>query len=416
MPALLAILLGLGASVARAEEPAAVVEPETPAETYPKVAPYAVFVGGAAGERIDRRDDGVDDRQGRVWTPAVARLGLAGKLSAKFTIDSEIEFNTGPYGTSVWEGQAAIQVRNQLVRYQETGLIFAEDRLRIEVGRITDPASVNFISPHIANLLLSDELARFPLLTSGFNRANGVRLDYTLKDRLVAGFTLNAGNPTSTTSTVMIGGTFPPFQRFYEVPWSVVGRDARGFPASNFHVIMASPSLRYTGEFLTAQVAAQTFVVDTNTNLRTDENMRGTNLRGGLRAQAFEGRLAAFGNASRIINDVVELEDSSRIADAKFLGITVGGGLDVNIPKKGGFGVQYDRVREQQRGLDPEIRHFLNVGGTLFVSRTVYLAARVAVYDRCQDNTALERCNIDGRQQAMLTMNAILGPTPDVMP
>ena len=381
-----------------------------------KVSPFAVFVGGLAGEVIDRRDDGVDQREGRVWTPAVARIGLAGKLHPRVTIASEVEFNGGPYGTSVWEGQAAIQIRNQLVRYQADDLLGEGDRLQLEVGRVTDPASVNFVSLHIANLLLSDPLARFPLLTSGFNRGNGARVAYTLKDALTFGFTFNAGNPTSTTATVMVGGTFPPFQRFYEVPWSVVGRDARGFPASNFHMMMASPSARLTTKHVTAQLAAQTFRINTNTNTESDENLTGTNLRGGVRVSALDDHLVVFGNGSRVINDVVELDDLATLADAKFLGITVGGGMDVNVKDLNGFGVQYDRVREEQRGNEPEIRHFLNAGGTVFLTDTVFLSGRFAFFQRCQDGGELERCDVDGRRQAMLTLTAVLGPSPDVMP
>ncbi|MEL6348615.1 MAG: porin, partial [Myxococcota bacterium] len=219
------------------------------------VSPYAVFVGGAAVELVDRREDDTDQRQGRFWTPALARIGLAGKLSSQFFLQSEVEFNAGPYGTSVWEGQAAIQVRNQLIRYQKIGLFGDGDQLQIEAGRVTDPASLNYVSLHIANLLLSDPLARFPLLTSGFNRGNGVRVGYTVADSLTVGFTVNGGNPTSTTATVMMGGTFPPFARFYEVPWSVVGRDARGFPASNFHTVVLSPSIRFNSDLVQAQVA-----------------------------------------------------------------------------------------------------------------------------------------------------------------
>lgn len=419
MPTVLGLLLALAGSPALAQDAAE----ETPAASsdedekgYPRVSPFAVFVGGAAVDIVDRRDTEFDDRQNRFWTPAVARVGLAGKLSPRFTLGSEVEFNGGPFGTSVWEGQAAIQIRNQLVRYQHEGLLTDNDRLRFEVGRITDPASVNFVSLHVANLLLSDELVRFPLLTSGFNRGNGVRVDYTLNDTITFGVSANAGNPTSTTATVMIGGTFPPFERFYQVPWSAVGRDARGFPTSTFHVMMVSPSARLTTKHVTAQVAAQTFRADTNTNDRDDENITGTNLRGGVRVSAIDNHLVVFGNGSRILNDVVELDDLATLADGKFFGVTVGGGVDINIKGISGVGVMYDRVREEERGDEPEVRHFLNAGGTLALSDSVFMSGRFAFYQRCQDGTELERCDQDGRRQAMLTMTAVLGPSGDVRP
>lgn len=409
----LVLLAPLWASAADADPK----DHEQPAEEvrYPTASPYAVFVGGGAVELVDRREDDLDQRQGRFWTPAVARVGLAGKLSERFSLQSEIEFNAGPYGTSVWEGQAAIQVRNQLVRYQHEGLFADDDRLRIEVGRVTDPASVNFVSLHIANLLLSDPLARFPLLTSGFNRGNGVLADYTVKDKLTFGVSANAGNPTSTTATVMVGGTFFPFARFYEVPWSFVGRDARGFPVSSFHVMVLSPSVRWQSEHLQAKVAAQTLRVDTNTNTNTDENITGTNLRAGLRLTPVE-QLAVFGNLSRIVNDVTEEDDVTVLADAKFLGITAGGGLDVYVKGNSGLGVQYDMVREEQRGLPPEIRHHLNAGATVFVDKSVFVSGRFALYQRCQENEVLERCDLDGARQFMLTMTAVLGPSQETQP
>ena len=238
------------------------------------------------------------------------------------------------------------------------------------------------------NLLLSDPLARFPLLTSGFNRGNGVRADYQIKERLTVGLTVNAGNPTSTTGTVMMGGTFYPFQRFYEVPWSYVGRDARGFPASNFHVMMASPSVRWESKHLQAQVAAQTLRVDTNTSTDADENITGTNLRAGLRVTPVK-ELAVFGNMSRIVNDVTETDDATQIASGKFLGITAGGGFDVYVKGVSGFGAQYDMVREEQRGLPPEVRHHLNAGATIAVDDSVFVSGRFAFFQLCAESETL---------------------------
>ncbi|MFK7930397.1 MAG: hypothetical protein AB8H79_19570 [Myxococcota bacterium] len=410
----LAAFYGLSSPLALAE-PAAEPEAEQATANKPKVSPYAVFVGGAAIELVDRRDDENDQRQGRFWMPALARVGLAGKLSDKFTIQSEVEFNAGPYGTSVWEGQAAMQVRNQLLRYRHEGLLSDTDRFEIEVGRVTDPASVNYVSLHIANLLLSDPIARFPLLTSGFNRGNGGRVAYTLNDKLTFGVTGNAGNPTSTTGTVMLGGTFFPFQRFYEVPWSFVGRDARGFPASNFHMMMISPSVRWKSEHVQAQVAVQSLRIDTNTNTTLDENITGTNLRGGVRITPIK-QLAVFGNVSQIVNDVTETDDVTVLADGKYLGITAGGGVDVYLDGVSGFGFQYDRVREEQRGLSPDVRHHFNAGATVFVDDNVFLSGRFAFFQLCQESETLARCDANGLRQIMLTATAVLGPSQDVRP
>ena len=390
-------------------------EPVQPGDTFPQVSPYAVFVGGGAAELVDRRDDDTDNREGRIWAPAVARIGLAGKLHPDFTIQSEVEFNAGPYGTSVWEGQAAIQVRNQLVRYTKRGLGGETNTFSAEVGRITDPASVNYTSGHIANLLLSDTLSRFPLLTSGFNRGNGVRAAYTIADRLTLAVTANAGNPTSTTATVMVGGRFPPFARFYEVPWSAVGRDARGFPTASFNGMFLTPSALFTSGFLQVKVAGQFFTIDTNTNTQADEDITGRNLRASLRITPDE-HFAAWVNASQVFNDVVDLNDSATISDDKFLGVTVGGGMDVYVKGVSGFGVQYDMVREQERDYEPITRHYLNAGVTVGLTEGIYTSARTAIFQQCQDTGTDTPCDQNGLRQFHLTMTAVLGPNPKTQP
>ncbi|MEL6349697.1 MAG: hypothetical protein AAFV53_41720, partial [Myxococcota bacterium] len=162
-------------------------------------------------------------------------------------------------------------------------------------------------------------------------------------------------------------------------------------------------------------VAVQSLEVDTNTNTETDERLTGMNIRGGLRLSLGD-HVAVFGNGSRIVNDVVEETDLATLADAKYLGITTGGGVDVYIAGRSGLGVQYDRVREEQRGLEPEFLHYLNAGGTLFVDDNVFLSGRFAFYQRCQENETLENCDIDGLRQFMLTATAVLGPSQDVRP
>lgn len=402
-------------------------EADGDAESFPRVEAYGAFVGGGAYEAIDRRTEAdvvdpsrvdeltPDERENRFWTPALARIGMAGKLSPHFTFQSEVEFNAGPYGTSVWEGQAAIQVRNQLIRLQKRGVFFEGDRLRLEVGRLTDPASVNFVSVHTANLLLSDELARASLLVAGFNRGNGVRLEYAPVEPLAFGLTANAGNPTSTTSTLAIGGTFPPFARFYQVPWSVVGRDARGFPQSSFHSMVLTPSVRLTTDVLQAQFAAQVFSANTNTFTRDDEQISGLNLRGGLRLNLADGAFSPFVNASRMVNDVVELTDLATLADGLYLGSVLGGGFDVNTEKVG-FGAQYDLVYQEERGEPPSVNHFVNAGVSVGLAESVFLSGRFALVQVCETQDLLERCQVDGRRQGMLTITAVLGASQDVQP
>ncbi|MEN0064921.1 MAG: porin [Myxococcota bacterium] len=376
----------------------------------PTLSPYAAFVGGGAVEFVDRRQDDIDDRQGRFWTPALARIGLLGRLSDEWSINSEVEFNAGPYGTSVWEGQAAIQVRNQFIRYQNTDVLGKGDQVVLEVGRVTDPASLNYFSFSVANLLLSDLLTREPLLISGFNRGNGVRVEYTIADKLTAGFTLNAGNPTSTTATLAVGGTFPPFSRFYQIPWSNVGRDARGFPTSSFNTIVATPSLRLNTDVVDAQVAVQLFSVNTNTSLTTDDNLTGRNLRAGIRLKAPENRFQLFGNVSQMFNDVVELTDLAVVSEEEaYLGSVVSGGFDVRVGKRNLIGAQYDWVREEERGVAARHNHFVNAGIVIGLSDHVAMSGRFALWQVCQEQELLENCDVNGLRQGFLTLSALLG-------
>src|SRR3989442_16008823 len=96
-------------------------------------------------------------------TVAVSRLGLRGGVGEHITYASEFEASLGGplgYGSSVWEGQAAIAVRDQFVRYSRAGFAIA-------AGRIDDPASFDFVSEHVMDLLLTDQYTRDPLLYSG---------------------------------------------------------------------------------------------------------------------------------------------------------------------------------------------------------------------------------------------------------
>ena len=57
------------------------------------------------------------------------------------------------------------------------------------------------------------------------------------------GLTINAANPVSTTQSLVVGGTFPPFARFYFAPYQYVGRDAANFPADEYHFVVVTPSV-----------------------------------------------------------------------------------------------------------------------------------------------------------------------------
>lgn len=367
-----------------------------------QVDPFLVVVGGVHAQFIVPRDD-ADEREDRFTVVALSRLGMRARFGPHLSLESEVEVSAGPHGTSVWEGQAALQIRNQLLRIDWEGL-------RIDAGRITDPTSLDYQSAYVANMLLTDPLTRYPLLVSGFNRGNGVMVRYNLWEGLHVGATVNAGNPTSTTGTVMIGGTFPPFARFYEVPWSHVGRDARGFPLDSMHVLLVAPHLAWESPYLRAQAAVQVFVANTDTNSFGDENLTGYNIRLGLRGILFDGAFQPFANFSRILNDTVEPTDIGTLSQSYYEGITFSGGFDVALYGLSGLGAQYSLVREQVDGGSEQIRHFVNVGGSLAIFPFLAVDARYGMVLQCNDG----ECGQEQEHSLWLTLRATIGSAAGV--
>src|SRR5689334_7577874 len=98
---LLSVVLGLGLAAA-------------PAAADIQIKPYAAVAGGLKGE-LSLTRPGVT-REPRATTLAVSRFGLRADLADWIYAESEFEANAGLHGTSTWEGQAAFQVRNQLLR------------------------------------------------------------------------------------------------------------------------------------------------------------------------------------------------------------------------------------------------------------------------------------------------------------
>jgi hypothetical protein len=359
---------------------------------------YAGVVGGMHVETLQLRDS--DQSEDRLTTVALSRFGLRGRLSGGIYIESEFEVNGGPHGTSVWEGQAALQVRNQLIRLER-------DRFRVEAGRITDDSSLDYYSVHTADQLLTDGYTRSSILASGFNRGQGVLARYEIAPGLKPGITLNAANPTSTTASLVIGGTFPPFSRFYLVPHQQVGRDAASLPADTYHILIATPSITFDSDLVEAQTAVQAFQVNTDTSSTEDENIVGYNVRAGAKLKLLDSRLTPFVNASRVTNSIVEPDDGNVLAEYAYVGYTASGGLDLNIAGRNGIGASYAFIRGQQGDQSRTTEHVVNVGGTYWVSPTTSVGARAAMYRVCAE-TPDEGCVKEGARSMFVTMRTVL--------
>lgn len=371
-----------------------------PADAKPELEPFLAVVGGLEVESVQSsRPD--DQREGRAVTIALSRFGLRAALGSGVFIESEFEANAGPHGSSAWEGQAALSVRNQLVRVER-------GRATFEAGRITDPSSIDFTSDHVADQLLSDTFTRMTLLASGFNRGNGVQARFLARPWLTFGANINAANPTSTTSSLVVGGTFPPFARFYFAPYQYVGRDAANFPADEYHFVMVTPSVRFRTERLEAQASAQLFRVNTNTSSTADQPIDGYNFRGGIAGRlGWQGRVHPFAGASLVQNEVVDPNDGARLSGAVYTGMTMTGGADLAVHGRDGFGGQLSYLHERQGTAARADQYTLNLGGTLWIAKTTALGTRFAITTRCEAVT-VGPCVREGERSMFFTLRTSL--------
>ncbi len=366
-----------------------------------KLRPYAALVGGVEVETLQTKED--NPAEDRTVTIALSRLGLRGDIHPDVYIESEFEVNAGPHGTSAWEGQAALQVRNQLVRLHKAGW-------RADVGRITDDASLDYYSDHVADQLLTDGFTRAPVLASGFNRGNGILVRYELPQvpGLQPGVTLNAANPTSTTASLVVGGTFPPFSRFYFAPHQQVGRDASKFPADEYHIVVVSPSVVYRHGLVDAQAAVQMFRVNTNTSSDMDQPIDGFNVRAGAALRLVDDHIHPFANLSVVQNEVVDPDDGMVLSGEIFRGITASGGIDWNYWDRNGVGVQYAWVSDQQGEATETTQHFVNLGSTWWFTDTTSVGARLGIYSRCEDLDGEGCPEREGERSFFTTLRTLL--------
>lgn len=380
---LFSVILGLGLAAA-------------PASADIQIKPYAAVAGGLKGEFSLTRP-GVT-REPRATTLAVSRFGLRADLADWIYAESEFEANAGLHGTSTWEGQAAFQVRNQLLRLYGA-------RWKVEVGRVTDEASVDFFSAHVADMLLTDSFTRDPFLFSGFNRGNGVLGTYELLPGLRAGLTLNAANPVATTGSLVIGGTYPPFERFYLVPYQAVNQGPNHFPDDTFHIMIVTPSLLYRSERVEARAAFQGYVVNTDTTRLDDANIWGFNARANVQLKLLEGKLLPFLNLSFDRNDMLDPSNLRRRVDEKYTALTFGGGVDFNYSGRNGVGVQYMRISLRQGQGVITALHYANIGTTYWLTPAVSIGGRLAF---SQKHELAAGTPDEGERAAFLTLRALL--------
>lgn len=377
---------GEGAEALVFEAPAA----DTPPQPGLQVRPYFLVTGGLKFDIPKGRPE--ESKQNRMSTFAMGRVGLKATWNDLVSAESELMASGGTslHGTSAYEGQAAMQVRQQVLRLHR-------GPWKIEAGRFIDEASVDFFSAHVAETFLQDTATRDPLLFSGFNLGNGVRGQLELVPGLRAAVTFNAGNPIATTSSLMIGGAYPPFERFYTQPYQSVSQVPNHFPDDTFHIMVLAPSLLLDTKYVDARAEVQGFDVNTNTNKEDDDHIRGYNARGTVKVKLFDGVLVPFASAAYTRNDTLVVADLSKRAADRYQAVNLGGGVDIDVARRfkcvydcaDGFGVQYQQVQYQiGEGLVTTNRYG-NVGGTFWIAPNVSLGARAAYWSTKQEGSAL---------------------------
>jgi hypothetical protein len=363
------------ANAAAVESPSVTESVASPTKKSKWIEPYGAIAGGVRLESLHQPEMAKTGTQNP--TVAVSRLGLRGGVGEHITFASEFEASLGGplgYGASVWEGQAAIAIRNQFVRYARGGFAFA-------AGRIDDPASFDYVSMHVADLLLTDQYTRDPLLYSGADRGNGLWGSYDITRHLTAGLTFHSTNPTGITGTLIIGGKLQPFDRPFYLAAAQVGNNQNNLPDQNLHIYFGSPSLTLRYDNFEAKSEVQMYSLDTQEAIMTDQTIRGFNFRLGARAwtQTPIGRLTGFANVSRNKNEILDPTTSKYRLPDLFKSYTVSGGVDLDYTKRNGIGFQYAMVDT----IEPDHhtrQHYLNVGTTYWIEDSLAIGVRAAVF------------------------------------
>lgn len=341
--------------------------------------PYVLLSGGVKADFVVTKPREVKDD--RVSTFALGRIGLRARWLDFVYVESELMASggIGLHGTSAYEGQAALQVRQQMIRLSKAGF-------RAEVGRIIDEASLDYVSAHVADTFFQDRAVREPLLYSGFNLGNGVRASYEIVPGLRAALTFNAGNPVSSTASLLVGGGYPPHERFYTQPYVAVGQSANNFPDDTFHSMVVTPSVLVDTKYVDVRVAVQGFDIDPNMASNTNDDIRGYNVRGTVRAKLFDGLLVPFASTAYTKNDTLVQTNLAQRAKDRYQAVNAGGGIDVDLARRyrcshdcaDGFGVQYQQVQYQiGEGLVTTER-YVNVGATYWLAPNVSVGVRYA--------------------------------------
>lgn len=299
-----------------------------------------------------------DELSGRVSTLALARFGLEGELFGFVTFRSVFERNlgfslarNGPVGTSVWEGTASLQARENYIRLHTGGLSFTG-------GIFPDPASVDFVSTNILDAFGMDPYVRDPMLVSGFSQGQGVMVRYTL-DWLTFGLSFTGGNPLTTSLAFGFGGDVTSLGTLFSAPLRAL---SNGIPGSDIQLTTLTPSLSVATDVVDVRLAGQFYMVDADLGSDDDESLTGFNVRVSAQLKLLDDALRIYASGAFRRNQQLAVPDLTARKDA-YEGVLAGAGFDV-FAGRFSAGVQYYYLHSQLSEESELTTHYLNVGAT----------------------------------------------------
>jgi hypothetical protein len=303
----------------------------------------------------------------RLSTLALARFGLEGQLFGMLTFRSVFERNVGfslarngPVGTSIWEGNASIQARENYLRLHYEGF-------SLTAGIFRDPASVDFISNNILDHLGMDPYVRDPLLLTGFSQGQGVLVRYVhslLDGRLSLGGSVAAsgGNPLTTSLAFGFGGDVSALGTLFTAPLRAL---SNGIPGSDIQLNILSPSFFLSSDWVDFRTSFQIYVVDTDVTTDVDQPIDGWNFRSTLQVKLLDDMFRLMGTVSYRENEQLTVPDLTMLRDDRFTGLTIGSGLDFTYDFFSIGGNYY--FSETSFGSNPLTAHYINVGATFWL-------------------------------------------------
>jgi len=398
LPAL-AIAILLASSVALAEPdngdslPAITFYDNPASDTM--IAPILRIAGGVSQQfRTNEGQPGVPTvYENRTTTSAVIQFGAKGQLARGLSFYSEFERNPGRYGTSSWGG-GALQARANYVRYELRGASVA-------AGIITDPASQDFVSQHVLDMLGRDYTVTAPAYWGGHILSQGILAQYRPLEGVTGGVSFSWANPLSTSLSYGFGGNVSELGNIYFLPQRL--GITMGDPGSNAQVATVAPGVVVERKLphvtLRLHTTFQWYMINVDTTTKTDRELRGYNLRAALELSFLDGMVSVFGSGSYRKNEMIEQVapfDISRLDPDLYRAMVITGGLDFNLRRQDGIGVYYGLLDRDPGGTRPVRReHYLNIGATHWlVPKRLALGARYAKLITMTDGTTAD-ANVD---------------------